>query len=144
MALLAQFNIQTTCFLQELHWQLPGENKTKQKTNPPWKPHRFPGFGVFLLLVLRAVNSHYFSTQKAANTRNLTRSSLAEASCSRRVAGHFWKQKPALVNATATLNQLWGSIWWLWTSLLFFVRDFIRWIQELLKPAHLYLEHWCF
>lgn len=58
----------------------PNQNNKTNTENP---------FGVFLLPDLRAVKYHgiFFVQKKAANTRNLTRSTLGEVSCSRRDAG---------------------------------------------------------
>lgn len=117
MALLAQFNMQTTCFLQELHHQLPGGKNPKQTTtkhNNPWKPHRFPGFGVFLLAVLRAVNSHWIFPLRRQQIPEISQGQLllkchavggmlGTATCCTTgrckllcLRSQLWKQKPAL------------------------------------------------
>lgn len=140
MALLAQFNMQTTCFLQERHHQLPGGKKPKPNHNKTQQPLKTPQISRLWGLPTSSFESSElslnFSTQKAANARNLTRSALAEVSCRRRDAGHghmlYHRQMQTPLSTVPAMETE--------TS---FTTGFIGRIQELLKTAHLYLEHHC-
>lgn len=117
----------TTCSLQELHRQLLGKNKTKQKnpkirnqnmkTRKQQTPVKTPQVSGLLSLPTASFQiselSLYFSNQKAEHNRNVTMSALAEVLCSGRDAWHghvlYCRQMKTTVYASSygRRNQLW-------------------------------------